>query len=152
MSCCCCAAACFDALQAVSEPEYSEMYADLYQIIRWRSPDFTVPGEERKINFHRTFVNRCQDEFERCVNALLLRKYPFVTQKKDKNGEKRPEKLSLSFYPKSCCTAQLAAVEPLPPQHAFCLVMLQFAFSPFFYVFIVQSRTICCLCSSQTAG
>ncbi|CDJ41260.1 hypothetical protein ETH_00011725 [Eimeria tenella] len=60
--------------KAVSEPEYSEMYADLYQIIRWRSPDFTVPGEERKINFHRTFVNRCQDEFERLQgkNVLLI--------------------------------------------------------------------------------
>ncbi|KAL8272381.1 hypothetical protein Esti_003671 [Eimeria stiedai] len=51
--------------KAVSEPEYSEMYADLYLVLRWRSPEFSVPGEDRKTSFHRTFVNRCQDEFEK---------------------------------------------------------------------------------------
>ncbi|OEH77984.1 hypothetical protein cyc_00418 [Cyclospora cayetanensis] len=58
--------------KAVSEPEYSEMYADLYQILRWRSPEFALPGEERRVNFHRTFVNRCQDEFEKLQGENVL--------------------------------------------------------------------------------
>ncbi|CDJ49129.1 MIF4G domain-containing protein, related [Eimeria brunetti] len=50
------------------------MYADLYQIIRWRGPEFDGSTEGKKISFQRTFINRLQDEFERLQgkNVLLI--------------------------------------------------------------------------------
>ncbi|KFH15118.1 MIF4G domain-containing protein [Toxoplasma gondii MAS] len=50
--------------KAVTEPEYSETYADLCQLLKWRSLDFDKEGEEKQLNFNRAFVNRCQEEFE----------------------------------------------------------------------------------------
>ncbi|PFH32584.1 MIF4G domain-containing protein [Besnoitia besnoiti] len=50
--------------KAVTEPEYSEMYADLCQVLKWRSLEFEKADEEKNLNFNRAFVNRCQEEFE----------------------------------------------------------------------------------------
>ncbi|CBZ50452.1 hypothetical protein NCLIV_009210 [Neospora caninum Liverpool] len=58
--------------KAVTEPEYSEMYADLCQILKWRSLEFEKEGEEKNLNFNRAFVNRCQEEFEALQGRLAL--------------------------------------------------------------------------------
>ncbi|CEM18459.1 unnamed protein product [Vitrella brassicaformis CCMP3155] len=56
--------------KAVSEPNFSEMYADLCQILRWRSPEFPHEKEKGK-TFYRALLNKCQEEFEKLPETKM---------------------------------------------------------------------------------
>uniref|UniRef100_A0A7S1PBX2 MIF4G domain-containing protein n=1 Tax=Vitrella brassicaformis TaxID=1169539 RepID=A0A7S1PBX2_9ALVE len=57
-------------MKAVSEPNFSEMYADLCQILRWRSPEFPHEKEKGK-TFYRALLNKCQEEFEKLPETKM---------------------------------------------------------------------------------
>ncbi|EZG44219.1 MIF4G domain protein [Gregarina niphandrodes] len=54
--------------KAVSEPDFSEMYADLVLVLRARSPQFQKDDQDeprkKPVDFQRCIVFRCQDEFD----------------------------------------------------------------------------------------
>jgi len=53
--------------KAVTEPAFSEMYADLCQILQWRSP-----CHGNKNEFTNALLNRCQVEFETMPTTFVL--------------------------------------------------------------------------------
>ncbi|CEM30102.1 unnamed protein product [Vitrella brassicaformis CCMP3155] len=56
--------------KAVSEPNFSEMYADLCLILGWRSPEFPHEKEKGK-TFRRALLNKCQEEFEKLPETKM---------------------------------------------------------------------------------
>lgn len=70
--------------KAVSEPDWSEMYADLCQVLQWRSvsPE-GHPDTIRKTPFMLCLLNRIQTEFEAIATPTVL------VQETDDDGEER---------------------------------------------------------------
>ncbi|KAF7457484.1 Mif4g domain-containing protein, partial [Cryptosporidium felis] len=50
--------------KAITEPDFSEMYADLCQILKWRSPVLECGDGKSSIGFSRALLARCEQEFK----------------------------------------------------------------------------------------
>ncbi|KAH8581770.1 eIF4G eukaryotic initiation factor 4 [Cryptosporidium sp. chipmunk genotype I] len=50
--------------KAITEPDFSEMYADLCQILKWRSPVLVNRDGKSTIGFSRALLARCEQEFK----------------------------------------------------------------------------------------
>ncbi|KAJ1608356.1 eIF4G eukaryotic initiation factor 4 and Nic domain-containing protein [Cryptosporidium canis] len=50
--------------KAITEPDFSEMYADLCQILKWRSPVLLNRDGKSSIGFSRALLVRCEQEFK----------------------------------------------------------------------------------------
>lgn len=60
--------------RALSEPQFSKMYAQLCHSIREVCPKFERDGKQ--VNFKQLLLNRCQKEFEKEVQNLLPKSMP----------------------------------------------------------------------------
>eukprot|EP01066_Platyproteum_vivax_P020703 Platyproteum_vivax@DN8635_c0_g1_i1.p1 len=67
--------------KAVTEPEFSEMYADLCQVLSWRSPPLQQKG--RRTAMETALVNKCQSEFEAMPRSLDPKAPDFSTMPPD---------------------------------------------------------------------
>ncbi|TRY53172.1 Uncharacterized protein CTYZ_00002645 [Cryptosporidium tyzzeri] len=50
--------------KAITEPDFSEMYADLCQILKWRSPVLVNKDGKSTIAFSKALLARCEQEFK----------------------------------------------------------------------------------------
>ncbi|GAB4821712.1 hypothetical protein N2152v2_008758 [Parachlorella kessleri] len=54
---------------AVQQPTFVAMYADLCNELDQALPEFTAPGEERSVSFKKMLANTCQQEYEATEQA-----------------------------------------------------------------------------------
>lgn len=63
--------------KAVTEPEFSEMYADLCQVLSWRSPLLESGGNKGRTAMEVALLNKCQKEFEAMPKSIDPTSVPF---------------------------------------------------------------------------
>ncbi|OII71389.1 uncharacterized protein cubi_00767 [Cryptosporidium ubiquitum] len=56
--------------KAITEPDFSEMYADLCQILKWRSPSLVSRDGKSTIGFSRALLARCEQEFKNMPRSM----------------------------------------------------------------------------------